>query len=584
MSDALEQASLIMVPSGYENGTLGSLKPLDGSGDFTFSRGSDISATRVNEDGLIEKGYENLLLQSNQFDTNWVSIFTTETGGQTGYDGSSDAWLLTKTDANGRIYQSISSSGVQSISIYAKAGTLDWVRLQVIDAINNPSVFFDLQNGVIGVNAGANYVDSSIESIGTDGWYRLRITFDKAITLFNIYPAEGDNDTSGTSGSIYIQDAMLNQGLVAYPYVETTTAPVAGGILEDMPRLDYTDSSCPALLLEPQRTNLVPYSEYFSNPSNGSFELSDVISPEGLKNTTEFISENGNVECYEQYSFSATSGLYYTISCFVKKNDFDFFQLRFTGAGGVFVGSGAWFNISTGDKATIDSGITADIKDAGNGWYRIYATRQATSSGGGGIRVQLASGDGVNNTNGDGIKSTYIYGAQLEDATYPTSYIPTYGTSQTRLQDSPTASNVASLIGQTEGTLFMDCDNLNFNSDVMSFFPQSGSVYGSGILIFLTSNDLRFFLFANSTNSIFTTSFVNGGRNKIAMTYTSTAINAYVNGVKVGTGTSAAFPQPLNQIRLGSAQALNPNKNVNQALYFPTALSDDECIALTTIS
>ena len=73
MSTALEAASLVMVPSGYEDGTLASVKPTDGTGDFTFSRGSDISATRVNADGYIEKGYENLLLQSNSFDTSpWV--------------------------------------------------------------------------------------------------------------------------------------------------------------------------------------------------------------------------------------------------------------------------------------------------------------------------------------------------------------------------------------------------------------------------------------------------------------------------------------------------------------------------------
>ena len=50
--------------------------------------------------------------------------------------------------------------------------------------------------------------------------------------------------------------------MVAYPYVETTTAPVAGGILEDMPRLDYSNGSCPSLLLEPSRTNETPHSEY----------------------------------------------------------------------------------------------------------------------------------------------------------------------------------------------------------------------------------------------------------------------------------------------------------------------------------
>ena len=71
MSTALEAASLIMIPTSYSDGLLASVKPNDGAGDFTFTRGSNISATRVNEDGYIEKGYENLLLQSNTFDATW---------------------------------------------------------------------------------------------------------------------------------------------------------------------------------------------------------------------------------------------------------------------------------------------------------------------------------------------------------------------------------------------------------------------------------------------------------------------------------------------------------------------------------
>ena len=74
MATLLETASLVMVPSGYEDGTLGSLVPTDASGDFTFTRGSNLSATRVNEDGVIEKGYENLLTYSNDFsNAAWVS-------------------------------------------------------------------------------------------------------------------------------------------------------------------------------------------------------------------------------------------------------------------------------------------------------------------------------------------------------------------------------------------------------------------------------------------------------------------------------------------------------------------------------
>ena len=62
-----KDASLVMIPSAYKDGKLYSIRPTDGSGDFTFSRGSNLAATRVDVNGLIEKGRENLLLQSNQF-------------------------------------------------------------------------------------------------------------------------------------------------------------------------------------------------------------------------------------------------------------------------------------------------------------------------------------------------------------------------------------------------------------------------------------------------------------------------------------------------------------------------------------
>ena len=65
----IDQASLVMIPGAYKEGKIYSQLPTDGSGDFTFTRGTD-TATRVNENGLIEKERGNLLLQSNQFDTN----------------------------------------------------------------------------------------------------------------------------------------------------------------------------------------------------------------------------------------------------------------------------------------------------------------------------------------------------------------------------------------------------------------------------------------------------------------------------------------------------------------------------------
>jgi hypothetical protein len=98
---AYTDASLIMVPSGYKDGKLYSAKPTNGDGDFTFSRGSNLAATRVNSDGLIEKGRENLLLQSNQFDTTWLTIRSSVSSGATDPFGGSNAWsFLTDNTAN----------------------------------------------------------------------------------------------------------------------------------------------------------------------------------------------------------------------------------------------------------------------------------------------------------------------------------------------------------------------------------------------------------------------------------------------------------------------------------------------------
>ncbi len=95
-------------------------------GDFDFTRSS--YATRVNSQGLIEKERSNLLLQSNNFDTTWGVNFglNTPTSGQTGYDGTSDAWLLEK-DAYAFTYmfQDLSRGGLQTYSAYAKSKHLE---------------------------------------------------------------------------------------------------------------------------------------------------------------------------------------------------------------------------------------------------------------------------------------------------------------------------------------------------------------------------------------------------------------------------------------------------------------------------
>ena len=239
----IDQASLVMIPGAYKESKVYSQLPTDGSGDFTFSRGTD-NATRVNEEGLIEKSYGNLLLQSNQFDTTWtLGSGLSLTSGQSGYDGSSDAWGYSDTSTGNSLGQSRSTSGVQTLSIYAKAGTANGIRLRWLGGSGGNSYFNIADSSTEAYNT-TNTIQTKKESIG-NGWYRISIVFNSAVNTIRLYVADGSS-TSSTSGTIYIQDAQINQGLVAYPYLETTASPAYGGITANQPRLDYTDSSCPA--------------------------------------------------------------------------------------------------------------------------------------------------------------------------------------------------------------------------------------------------------------------------------------------------------------------------------------------------
>ena len=112
-----------------KDGKVYSMRPTDRTADFDFNRGSNITATRVGPDGFIEKGRANFMIHSNTLDATW-NAGGPLTGGQAGYDGTNDAWLFEKTSAFQSMSQTISRSNVLTFSIYAKAGSVEWIRIR----------------------------------------------------------------------------------------------------------------------------------------------------------------------------------------------------------------------------------------------------------------------------------------------------------------------------------------------------------------------------------------------------------------------------------------------------------------------
>jgi len=583
MSNLFDLSSLAMIPTAYKDGKLYSVRPTDGSGDFTFSRGSNLAATRVASSGYIEKGRENLLLQSNTFDTTWTLTSASVTGGHSGYDGTNTAWELLSTAASCRVSQTISTSGVQTMSVYAKAGSVNWMALYVV-ATAPPYVYFDLANGVLG-GVQNNVIDASMEDIG-GGWYRCTIAFDKTATEVRIFTATANGTLTTTSGdSIYIQDAQLESGLVSTDVITTTTTSVSAGILEDMPRLDYS-GSCPSLLLEPQRTNLAGYSEYIGsswNPyGNISVTANSALSPEGVQNATQIsAAATTTASIGIQDGFSVTANNDYTISFFAKKGAFRYIQL-FHGGGQVGSNARTNFDIQEGVVAYEESGVvTANVEDYGNGWYRCTATMEALLTTLQAYIVVAPSADAIRSpsisvTAGD---NYYIYGIQIEAGSYPTSYIPTYGSSVTRSADSGVLTSLPDSLADNY-TIFLELERMvpsTINAiDMFSF-------YGSGSSrIRIQSHNPNYFrvrLYAadgSTSGSLYDTSgdFAQGNNYKAAIVYSNGTFKCFANGSLFGTADVV--------IDISSAY-LRTECISKQLLIFPTALTDSECIALTTL-
>ena len=566
-----DKASLVLIPSGTKTSKVYSQVPVSGDGDFTFSRST--AATRVNADGFIEKETQNLLLHSNTFSNAvWVNNAgsCTRTSGQSGYDGSNDAWLLTQDSAGyDNIVQSVSSSGVNTYSIYVK-GTSTAFTLRITNT--GDRVLFNLSTGSVASTFGSNLIDYGMTDVG-GGWYRCYLTANATITDLNIYPYF--NSTTATS--VTIQDAQLEQGLVARDYIETTTTAVEGGITDNVPRLDYTDSSCPALLLEPQRTNSMPQSEYFGDWSNvfggtGSAAVltaNDAISPEGVQNAYKIV-------------FDAGSGTTSGDSCQLSKSVT--FPNNTDGTSSIYLKG------ENGGEQIVFRGVadgTYTLLTLTTEWQRFDTTENSGTTSDGitfGIR-QNVSGLGVINSSA----TIYAYGAQVEAGSYATSYIPTYGSAVTRNKDEFSIANQPQLFGDSEGTLFIDRSALGLYDDYSNISLNSGNFTNSlGIRYNPNANTMLAQCRVNNANEAFLNHSVTDitDRSKAAFGYKTNDFVFYVDGSSVGTETSGnTFPDgTITHMKSSRGDADDFfYGRIYQILVFTTRLTNAELADLTTL-
>jgi hypothetical protein len=532
---------------------------------ISFTRGSD--ATRTASNGLIQRSPWNLLQRSEEFENViWGKLGgTTVTANQTtAPNGTNTADLITEGTSVLLYYSTLTPAGTYTQSWYLKKGTGD------IAAMYFGSGFSASYNLTLGTILTTNNVTATITNVG-DGWYRCTAT---ATPTASFYAGLNYSNSSGLT--IYAWGAQLVEGSQPLTYFPTTDR-------LNVPRIDFSQGSCPALLLEPQRTNLALYSEQFDSATwtknaSATITANSTTAPDGNTNadtlTVAALTFSG---IYRVISGASAN---YTVSIYAKKDTKNWLYIvDIQGST-----ARAWFNLNSGVLGTVASGYSATITSVGNGWYRCTLTNTTALSA---LYYQFGLSDSDNSTTPTSSGSAFIYGAQIEVGSYATTYIPTTTTSVTRLADIAIRTGISSLIGQTQGTIFFDViigdsDNSSISRNIGGISDGTGS---NRIEIYRFNNTIQYDNVVSGvvqfTGSIFTITNFNT-RLKVAISYSLNNVKSFVNGVLVNTDLSALIPA-CSEFGVGTCRGiLVYGGHINQTALFKTALSDANCITMTT--
>ena len=354
------------------------------------------------------------------------------------------------------------------------------------------------------------------------------------------------------------------------------------------PRLEYDASGNPlGLLIEEARTNLFDYSADYAPWSKTFLNLSEgEIAPDGTISTKITASANTSLSyLYKATSISATNN---TNSFYVKKGNNNIFWLY------VISGSGfgtAYFNIDDLTTQAVSGSLSTpanlQIQDAGNGWYRISATFNVTSGETSGVGIGICDAKGSTSVTSG--KFGYVYGAQVETGAFPTSYIPTGGSTVTRAADVASLPVERFAYNQAQGSVFVSVSEYSAVSSVDAAILTLGEdvMSGNWQLLYVTSTkDTVVF---NSRGYFAGQAHLTNTANNLNVPFKSGAswarnnYNLTVNGNTVVVDTVGTGLAAVTKLVLGNF-ASNPaflNGHIKQIQYYPKRLSNTELQLLT---
>ncbi len=449
-----------------------------------ITHSASTNATMVDSDGLLKWRPHNLLTHSGDLtNANWTNNDLTVTTGQNDFEGNPTAFKLTPTTVSGfhRLYKNQVNSNLvngmlSTVTIDLKA---DGYNFFSVATNNQHYAIINLSDGSVSLDTGS--VSPTVTSLG-NGWYRCSITsstvFQEVFSVVETTQAISFGSQSftgdGASGVLVAYPHSFRSGLggmvtspdTASSYVPTTTTPV---YLSRRGHHIYNGSAWvnEGILHESEaRTNLQVHSGDFSNSAwskSASTVDTSYVAPDGTS-TASKLTGAGGAGATGLYD-SNPQGTGMSLTCFMK-----------AGSSGVYgwiegiVGGTSPYGVFDLESGTVvhSRQCDASIESVGNGWFRCVLAN--TTSG-----ISFFGAGGSDNTyssNPWGASSLtqgkfiYVWGAQLEAGSTPSSYIPT---------GSSTVTRAAETLTVPAANLPYDNTNMSIQIDGKITYADSGS-------------------------------------------------------------------------------------------------------------
>ena len=359
------------------------------------------------------------------------------------------------------------------------------------------------------------------------------------------------------------------------------------------PRFDHSATGeSLGLLMEEARTNLLN-SNYTTSLGTGGASLSEVTSitnPDGTTGTVK-VTAIANNSRHEVQKTSSAPSTNHTHSVFVKKGNHRYVGLS---QGGASNNIHMIFDFDT--KTITDTGsknsgtyVSSGFEEYANGWFRLHLVGTTTGTV---LRAFMAEDDqqdGLVDWAATGNEFFYVWGAQKEAGTFPTSFISSTSTA-TRAADivDITGTNFSSFYNQSAGTVFAEYKHAYIDTT------------SSNLYVFNADADNRILSLARSDRQYLglvekagvheaeiskNTGWVNNQHYKTAFGVANNNVAMFLDGAQQGsTDTSVTLPT-VNTLTIGRKPDSNNrfiNGHIKRLSYFPTRLPDATLQSITS--